>query len=367
MDEENKKEKAVQHFENLFSQAFVAMREHLKDDGILVTYYAHTDPESWANLIEAGWRRAKLQITRAIPVNTESETSIVSRGKLSLDTSIVAVWRKLPGERKPVQLSTLKREMEEKAKASAKEFIKYGYNGLDLLYGVMAAVLEDVTKYSEVLSPKGPLSTKGGVLNDHVYPATIRGGIIEAIAEVEGGKTVNSHEGVFYTAYKVLFGNRTLSANDIILLNLATFTRPEELKKAGVLKETGSKSKKEFTLYGVDTLGKKALDPKEFQKFLYAKGLNPLEPEPRNSIDVLQLLEYYALLGRSKVEEEIERLRKRWAVEVEEALTMAKLISDYYAAVYGQILTPLGGGRRRLTRERLRPSLRRTVTLRFSS
>ncbi len=52
--------------------------------------------------------------------------------------------------------------MEEKAKASAKEFIKYGYNGLDLLYGVMAAVLEDVTKYSEVLSPKGPLSTKGG-------------------------------------------------------------------------------------------------------------------------------------------------------------------------------------------------------------
>ncbi|WP_367883166.1 hypothetical protein [Thermococcus peptonophilus] len=84
----------------------MAMREHLKDDGILVTYYAHTDPESWANLIEAGWRRAKLQITRAIPVNTESETSIVSRGKLSLDTSIVAVWRKLPGERKPVQLST---------------------------------------------------------------------------------------------------------------------------------------------------------------------------------------------------------------------------------------------------------------------
>ncbi|HIH73326.1 MAG TPA: DUF1156 domain-containing protein [Thermococcaceae archaeon] len=335
------KNTAQQHFENLFSQAFVAMREHFKDDGVLVTYYAHTDPESWANLIEAGWKRAKLQITRAIPINTESETSIVSRGKLSLDTSIVAVWRKTSGERKSIQISILKRDMEEKAKISAREFIKYGYKGRDLLYGVMAAVLEEVTKYSEVLSPKGSLSTRE-ILNDHVYPATIRG-LIEAIAEVEGGKAVTSNEGIFYTAYKILFGNKTLSANDIILLNLATFTRPDELKKAGVLKEIGSSSKKEFTLYSVDLLGKKALDAKEFQKFLYAKGLNPLEPEPRNSIDILQLLEYYALLGRSKVEEEIDKLRKKWAAEVEEALTMAKLISEYYASVYGQILAPLGG------------------------
>ncbi|MBC7123664.1 MAG: DUF1156 domain-containing protein, partial [Pseudothermotoga sp.] len=102
MEDENKKEKAVQHFENLFSQAFVAMREHLKDDGILVTYYAHTNPESWINLIEAGWKRAKLQITRAVPVTTESETSIVNRGKMSLDTSIVVVWR-MQKEEKTVQ------------------------------------------------------------------------------------------------------------------------------------------------------------------------------------------------------------------------------------------------------------------------
>ncbi|KUH34832.1 hypothetical protein APY94_00210 [Thermococcus celericrescens] len=335
------KEIAQQHFENLFSQAFVAMMEHLKDDGLLVTYYAHTDPESWANLIEAGWRRAKLQITRAIPVNTESATSIVSRGKLSLDTSIVAVWRKTGGERKQVQISVLRGEMEWKAKDSAREFIKYGYAGLDLLYGVMAAVLEEVTKYGEVLSPKGPIPTKE-LLNDYVYPATIRG-IIEAIAEIEEGQTVTSNEAVFYTAYKVLFGNKSLKPNDIILLNLATFTDSNGLIKEGVLKQKGSASKKEFTLYSVDLLGKKALDAKEFQKFLYEKGINPLEPEPRNAIDVLQLLEYYALLGKSRLEEVIEKLRRKWSAEVEEALAIARLVSEYYTAVYGQLLAPLGG------------------------
>lgn len=330
-----------QHFENLFSQAFVAMREHLKDDGIIVTYYAHTDPKSWANLIEAGWKRAKLQITRAIPIGTESTMSIVSRGKLSLDTSIVAVWRKSSGERKQVQISVLRSEMDAKARESAKEFIRYGYTGLDLLYGVMAAVLEEVTKYGEVLSPKGPLPTEE-LLNDYVYPATVRG-IIEAIAEIEEGQTITSNEAVFYTAYKVLFGNKTLKPNDIILLNLATFTDSSGLIKAGVLKEKGSASKKEFALYTPDLLGKKALDAKELQKFLYEKGINPLEPEPRNAIDVLQLLEYHALLGKSRLEEVIEKLRRKWSAEVEEALTIARLVSEYYTAVYGQLLAPLGG------------------------
>jgi putative DNA methylase len=338
MEDENKKEKAVQHFENLFSQAFVAMREHLKDDGVLVTYYAHTDPGSWINLIEAGWRRARFQITRAIPLTTESETSIVSRGKMSLDTSIVAVWRKQK-EEKTVQISTLKEEIERKAKSSAREFIEYGYEGLDLLYGVMAAVLEEVTKYREISSLKGLLTTEE-ILNEYVYPATIRG-IVNAIAEIEGTGTLHSGTAMFYTAYKILFGNASLSANDIVLLRLATSTDSSELISSGVLKEKRSSSSKEYTLYTPDLLGKKALDTKEFQKFLHEKKLDPVEPKPRNSVDVLQLLEYYSLLGRSRVKEEIEKLRKMWAGEVEEALFIARLVSEYYAEIYIRKIDPV--------------------------
>ncbi|AEC52115.1 hypothetical protein PNA2_1200 [Pyrococcus sp. NA2] len=331
------KEIAQQHFENLFSQAFVAMREHLKDDGLLVTYYAHTDPESWLTLLNAGWRRAGLQIVRAFPLSTESSTSIVKRGKLSLDTSIVVVWRK-PSERRKVDIFELSNVIAEKSKESAKLYMKYGYKGLDLLYGVMTSILEEVTRYGEVTSPKGPLSTRE-ILERHVYPATIRG-IVEAIADVKG--KISSNEGLFYSAYKVLFGNASLGANDIILLNLATFTNAKLLVKSKILKEGTSSSKKEFKLYSPDLIGETVLEPKGFQIFLKEKGLNPQDPNPRNSIDVLHLLEYYSLLGREVLQDRIEELRRKNPSWVEEAIAMARLISSYYKTVYSQMFSPLG-------------------------
>ncbi|CAB49791.1 DUF1156 domain-containing protein [Pyrococcus abyssi] len=336
MDDENRKEKAVQHFENLFAQAFVAMREHLKDDGLLVTYYAHTDPESWLNLLNAGWRRAGLQITRAIPLTTESSTSIVKRGKLSLDTSIVVVWRKSKKIDR-VEISRLNEEISEKAIESAKLYMKHGYRGLDLLYGVMASILEEVTKYSEVTSPKGALSTRE-ILERHVYPATIRG-IVEALADVKG--RITSNEGLFYSAYKVLFGNASISPNDIVLLNLATFTNAKLLIRDKILKQVGS-GKKEFRLYSPDILGERALNTRELQAFLRERGLNPQDPVPRNSVDVLHLLEYYSLLGSDVLKERVEALKKRHAPLVEEAIAMAKLVSSYYKAMYSQMLSPLG-------------------------
>ncbi|MFA4719500.1 DUF1156 domain-containing protein [Pyrococcus kukulkanii] len=331
------KDHAQKHFQDLFSQAFVAMREHLKDDGLLVTYYAHTDPESWVTLLEAGWKRAKLQITRALPLSTESETSIVKRGKLSLDTSIVVVWRKFLGKGK-IDLQQLTERINEKAPKSAQLYIKHGYKGLDLLYGVMASILEEVTKYSEVTSPKGPLSTKE-ILERHVYPATIKG-IVEAMAEAKG--EIRSSEALFYSAYKILFGNASLGANDIILLNLATFTDAKSLVRNGILKQVSSSSKKEFKLYSPDLLGEKAFNVKEFQKFLKDKGLNPQDPNPKSAVDVLHLLEYYSLLGRDVLKEKVEVLRKRHASWVDEAIAMATLVSSYYKAVYGQMLSPLG-------------------------
>ncbi|MFA4700287.1 DUF1156 domain-containing protein [Pyrococcus kukulkanii] len=337
MNEKKRQEIAKKHFQDLFSQAFVAMREHLKDDGLLVTYYAHTDPESWVTLLEAGWKRAKLQITRALPLSTESETSIVKRGKLSLDTSIVVVWRKSLGKGK-IDLQQLTERINEKAPRSAQLYIKHGYKGLDLLYGVMASILEEVTKYSEVTSPKGPLSTKE-ILERHVYPATIKG-IVEAMAEAKG--EIRSSEALFYSAYKVLFGNASLGANDIILLNLATFTDAKSLVRNGILKQVSSSSKKEFKLYSPDLLGEKAFNVKEFQKFLKDKGLNPQDPNPKSAVDVLHLLEYYSLLGRDVLKEKVEVLRKRHASWVDEAIAMATLVSSYYKAVYGQMLSPLG-------------------------
>ena len=117
----------------------------------------------------------------------------------------------------------------------------------------------------------------------------------------------------------------------MILLNLATSTRSGELEAGGVVKRKG---RNEYTLYSPDLL--KEITTKELQKFLAEKGLNPLEPEPRNTVEVLHLLQYYSLLGRDRFKEWVEKLRTRWPAQVNEAVTMARLIVSYYEAAYSE-------------------------------
>ncbi|MGC8933533.1 MAG: DUF1156 domain-containing protein, partial [Candidatus Methanodesulfokora sp.] len=81
-----KPEDGVKHFQNLLNSSFINMASRLADEGLLVTYYAHTDPDAWKALLEAGWEAAGLRITNAFPLITESEQSVVKRGKLSMDT-----------------------------------------------------------------------------------------------------------------------------------------------------------------------------------------------------------------------------------------------------------------------------------------
>ena len=59
------------HFKSLLSESFKSMASKLNDDGLLITYYAHTSPEAWEALLEAGWRSARLRVTAAHAVTTE--------------------------------------------------------------------------------------------------------------------------------------------------------------------------------------------------------------------------------------------------------------------------------------------------------
>ena len=330
MNEENKNEIAKKHFENLFSQAFISMKNHLKDDGLLVTYYAHTNPESWANLLEAGWKRAKLTITRALPLTTESKQSIVSRGKLSLDTSIIAVWKKKELKDKAL-ISSLIPKLRDKGKQTAELLIKHGQHDLDLLYGVMAGILEEITQYNEIVSPEGKLTTKD-ILDKYVYPLTIYS-IIEAISkEKEGTLKISSKPALFYTTYKILFGSKTLGSGDLILLNISTGIDAKTAVEYKLIKEEG----KGFTLNSPDLI--KELNNKHLQQFLIEKGINPTNPEIKTSIDVLHLLEYYAFAYPiDAFKSKLEELRDKYPAEVDEAINIAKLINKYYESVFKDI------------------------------
>jgi putative DNA methylase len=93
LGENVKYEEGVDYFQKLLDASFISMRNLLKEKGVLVTYYAHTDPEAWKALLRSGWESAALSIVNVFPIATEFALSVVKRGKLSLDTSIVVVWK----------------------------------------------------------------------------------------------------------------------------------------------------------------------------------------------------------------------------------------------------------------------------------
>ena len=125
------KEDAIRHFQNLLNSSFLSMSDKLGDDGLLVTYYAHTSPEAWKALLKAGWEVAKMRVTNAFPLVTESAQRATAKGKLSLDMSIVVVWRK--GSTGSIKASELYDLMISSSAERATEMIKRGVIGADLL------------------------------------------------------------------------------------------------------------------------------------------------------------------------------------------------------------------------------------------
>ncbi|MCW1297651.1 MAG: DUF1156 domain-containing protein, partial [Candidatus Rehaiarchaeum fermentans] len=72
---------AFERFKQLLSEAFKTIADRLKENGILVTYYAHTTPEAWEALLEAGWSKTGLRITKTYRFATESLQRVTARGK----------------------------------------------------------------------------------------------------------------------------------------------------------------------------------------------------------------------------------------------------------------------------------------------
>ncbi|AFA38037.1 Adenine-specific DNA methylase containing a Zn-ribbon [Pyrobaculum oguniense TE7] len=107
-------------FEVLLARAFTNLLRFLKENGHLVVYYVAKKPEAWAAFVRALWEGAGLELVAAHPVATESEESVVARGKASVLGGYLSVWRRRRGER-PLELS----DREAVVKAVAERFKQF--------------------------------------------------------------------------------------------------------------------------------------------------------------------------------------------------------------------------------------------------
>ena len=312
---------SLEHFKKLLAKSFQTMADRLVDNGVLVTYYAHTSPDAWEALLDAGWSGAGLRISTAHAVVTESKHRVTARGKAGLDVSIVAVWRK------GVAGQMLAGEAHSKALDECTEYastlLKKGFDGVNLFVGVLGCVLSVFTRYERVVGVK---STKG-LVEEYVYPATA-----EVIARaLGGGELAERLSGVslFYLLGKVLVARRprqvrrTLDRSTMAILAIGTRSDVKRLRDLGLVEQERDKFRLLEPAWGLRDLARAV------RSALEARSVNLRSPVARTAMDVMHLLEYYAVtLPRSEFSRRAEELRARYPALYEEALGLARLLVE---------------------------------------
>jgi putative DNA methylase len=318
--QEASEEEARRYFIDLLHRSFVSMRRLLKDDGLLVTYYAHTDPEAWEELISAGWR-AGFRVTAAFPVATESAQRVTARGKAALDTSIVVVWR--PGVKGEELRDQVYREALASAEERALELLRAGRSGVDLFVGTLAATLSAVTSKEKIVG----VDDVGVFVRERAYPAAARGlarAISRYVGGGEAGEEVGDAGALFYMLAKILLprssraGRRVMDRSTVHIIGFGTGLDDKELDKLKVVEKRGE------AFHLLEPRGDSKDDLVELMR---ERGLDPARPQLRSAVDALHLLEYYAVtLDVRSFRERLDGLRSLNAVLVEEALRLARVL-----------------------------------------
>ena len=339
--EENKDvgAKGRELYADMLARAFEAMASKLKDNGLLITYFAHSDPDAWKALIYAGWRRAGLLVSTAYPLITESEESVVARGKAAITASIVVIWRKRDMKANPEPMLDLSQRRDELVEALSQEFRKYismGIHGTSLYVMLYAKALSEITKYAKVVDGAKELSVDDIVLEASklVSRAVVKGANPEIVTP----------EAAFYLLFKLVGvrpkggGRRKLPSSDLILVGYGTLgldkaeklriirpakaraTEEEEIEEAEEVEGAEVAKRKVFEL----------LEPREdsegaILELLGLKGVDPGRAETiRTSIDVLHVLELYADRGREEVKRKYAELAQALGWRAKEAIELAK-------------------------------------------
>ena len=329
---------ALDHYRYLMASAFNTMNWLLKDDGLLITYFAHTDPEAWAELIEAGWKHGEFTVTAGFPVATESAQSVIKQGKLSLDTSIVVVWRKGAREGPEASMDSVVKEMFSEGVEWSKKVYGKLY-GRDLFFSVFTRMLSVATRYGKLYDSKGEVDARR-LVEEYVTPLTVKA-LVTAISGEREGEVILDKASLFYLITKLLYAtsgvqvkSKILTPGDIVLLFLATGLDSKELLVNKILVKTRNKDEYRFMEPLPQGLEPLYSDRKGFIEFLESRGLDPVtlsvnkeeEKEGRRmaSVDVLHLMEY--AVTTDKPQELIKTLKKKYPELYESAVKLMTLL-----------------------------------------
>jgi putative DNA methylase len=143
------KKLASEFFGKGLKKSFVSINDKLKDDGLLVVFFAHSTTKAWNQFLDS-IREANFKVISSYSIHTESTSNVLARGKTSFMSSIVVTCRKIlePSE---AFYENLRAPIEDKIKNMLKQIPENKLLALpitDLLIMVYGKVLEVCTQHT---------------------------------------------------------------------------------------------------------------------------------------------------------------------------------------------------------------------------
>ena len=228
---------AFSFFEEGFKKSFLSINKALKDDGLLVVFFAHSGIDAWNVLLES-LRNAKFRIVSSYAVHTESTSNPMARNKSSFMSSIVVVCRKITQE-KIAYLEDVIPDTEDSIKKMIRGINEDKFLTLpitDLLIMVYGKVLEICTEFTELKSyqKNTKLELKTIIENSQNY-------IMKEIITKLLGRSINliDPKMSFYLLTKIFY-NGKITADDAIKISRAITVNINMMINDGMLLKEGS-------------------------------------------------------------------------------------------------------------------------------
>jgi putative DNA methylase len=231
---------ATDFYEKAMKEAFKQICLSLKDNGLLILFFAHSTTEAWNLLLEV-LRESKLQVVSSYAIHTESTANPVARGRTSFMSSIIVACRKIL-EDSTVYFEDLIPKIEDKVKTmimnlSSETLVELPIT--DLLIMTYGKVLEEATKHTILKSYKSDFKPEfENLIKD------AREFILEEIVTKLTGRSPNmlGSDMSFYIVTK-LFCRGILDSNEAVKIAWAYQIKIEDLeirqiakKESGVIK-----------------------------------------------------------------------------------------------------------------------------------
>ena len=144
---------AMEFYKRGMEASFNNIYNVLKDDGLLVVFFAHSSTEAWELLLDI-LRKTRFRVVSSYAVHTESTENVLARGKTSFMSSIVLACRKNLVDEE-AYFETIMPNVVEKIRNLIEGLDADDLLGLpitDLLIMAYGVVLEETTRYSKIKS-----------------------------------------------------------------------------------------------------------------------------------------------------------------------------------------------------------------------